>query len=51
MGDRARHGRSWSDLAFMVLVTITAIGLIVVSAVLGGPGIDLEQTLSIFAAP
>jgi len=52
MGDRARHGRSLSDLAFMVLVAIAAIGLIAVSAVLGvAPGIDPEQAPSIFAAP
>jgi hypothetical protein len=51
MGNGAPHNRSWSELAFMVLVAIAAIGLIVVSAALGVPGIDLEQALSIFAAP
>jgi hypothetical protein len=52
MGDRAPHGQSWSELAFIVGVVIAAIGLIIVSVVLGvAPGVDPEQALSIFAAP
>ena len=52
MDDRAKHRRSSADLAFILLASAIAVGLVVVTIALGGaPGIDPEQVLSIFAAP
>jgi hypothetical protein len=49
---RASRRRSAADLAFMFLVTLVAVGMIVLTLVLGvAPGIDPDQALSIFAAP
>jgi hypothetical protein len=40
------------DLTLVLLATVVAVALIVTSLARGtAPGVDLEQTLSIFAAP
>jgi hypothetical protein len=47
-----RSPRTPADLAFVLLATVAAAGLIIASLALGvAPGVDPDQTLAIFAAP